>query len=173
MSTDRAVPTPPVAPQEEVVRELHGVRRADPYAWLRDRDRPTTAAYLDAERAFYDTVTEHLQSLRTELFSEMQSRVLPTDESVSWRRGPYVYSTRTVEGSDYTQLLRREAASTDESAPEVVLDENLLAAGSSYFAAGMVEPGPDGRLLAYSTDRTGDEVFALHFRDLTTGEDLT
>jgi oligopeptidase B len=35
-----------------------------------------------------------------------------------------------------------------------------------------VAVSPDGRILAYSVDRTGREVYALRFRDLGTGEDL-
>jgi oligopeptidase B len=164
------LPLPPVAPREEVVRELHGVRRVDPYAWLRDPDRPATTTYLEAERAFYETATQHLRPLRNQLFQEMRHRLLPTDESVSWRRGSYVYSTRTVEGRDYTQLLRREANSTAD--PFVVLDENDLALGSDYCATGVVEPSPDGALLAYSVDLLGDEVFTMRFRDLKRGAEL-
>jgi oligopeptidase B len=129
-------------------------------------------AYLTAERAFYDSGTAHLASLRDELFAEMRRRVLPTDESVSWRRGPYAYSTRTMEGRDYTQLLRREWSAAADDAPAVVLDENDLAEGSDYFATGLVEPSPDGSLIAYSVDVTGDEVFTLRFRDVLAGLDL-
>ena len=164
--------SPPVAPRHELVRDLHGVRRVDAYDWLSDRSSPATTEYLEAERAFYEMSTEHLQPLRTELFREMRRRVLPTDESVSWRRAGYVYSTRTVEGRDYTQLLRREGDLTADSAPIVVLDENDLAGSSDYFATGLVEPSPDGRLLAYSVDLTGDEVYRLRFRDLESATDL-
>ncbi len=163
---------PPVAARHEVVRDLHGVRRVDAYDWLSDRSSPATTEYLEAERAFYETSTEHLQPLRTELFREMRRRVVPTDESVSWRRGGYVYSTRTVEGRDYTQLLRRQGGTTADSAPIVLLDENDLAGSSDYCATGLVEPSPDGRLLAYSVDLTGDEVYRLRFRDLGSGADL-
>jgi oligopeptidase B len=166
------LPTPPVALVEETVHELHGVRRIDPYAWLADRERPATTTYLEAERAFYNTATEHLRPLRNELFQEMQRRVLPTDESVSWRRGAYVYSTRTVEGRDYTQLLRRVVGSAADSTPSVVLDENELAGGRDYFGTGVVEPSPDGSLLAYSVDLSGDEVFTLRFRDVENAADL-
>ena len=160
---------PPVAARHEVVRDLHGVRRVDAYDWLSDRTSAATSEYLEAERAFYETSTGHLQPLRTELFREMRRRVVPTDESVSWRRGGYVYSTRTVEGRDYTQLLRREGGLTADSAPIVLLDENDLAGSSDYCATGLVEPSPDGRLLAYSVDLTGDEVYRLRFRDLGSG----
>src|SRR3954447_1782928 len=165
-------PFPPVAARREVVRDLHGVRRLDAYDWLSDRSRPATTEYLEAERAFYETSTGHLEPLRTELFREMRRRVLSTDESVSWRRGGYVYSTRTVEGRDYTQLLRRKGDLTVDSAPIVLLDENELAGSSDYFATGLVEPSPDGRLVAYSVDLTGDEVYRLRFRDVAAGSDI-
>src|SRR4051794_3475698 len=155
--------SPPVAARHEVVRDLHGVRRVDGYHWLSDRSSPATTDYLAAERAFYESSTGHLEPLRTELFREMRRRVLPTDESVSWRRGGYVYSTRTVEGRDYTQLLRCKADVTVDSAPIVLLDENELAGGSAYFATGLVEPSPDGRLVAYSVDLTGTRSIACAF----------
>ena len=68
---------PPVADRVDVVRELHGVRRVDAYDWLSDRIGPATMAYLTAERAFYDTATQHLRSLRNELFCEMRSPRVP------------------------------------------------------------------------------------------------
>ncbi len=37
---------------------------------------------------------------------------------------------------------------------------------------GVCEPSPDGRLLAHAVDVAGDEVYALRFRDLETGQDL-
>ena len=61
------------------------------------------------------------------------------------------------------------AGLTADSAPIVVLDENELAGSSDYCATGLVEPSPDGRLLAYSVDLTGDEVYRLRFRDLGSG----
>src|SRR3954451_25427900 len=164
--------SPPVAARHEVVRDLHGVRPVDGYHWLSDRSSPATTGYLAAGRAFYESSTGHLEPLRTELFREMRRRVLPTDESVSWRRGGYVYSTRTVEGRDYTQLLRCKADLTVDSAPIVLLDENELAGSSDYFATGLVEPSPDGRLVAYSVDLTGDEVYRLRFRDVEPGSDI-
>ncbi len=164
---------PPVAPVETTVHELHGVRRVDDYDWLRDKSSARTQAYLEAERAFYDASTAHLDPLRQELFSEMSRRTLPADESVSWLRGGYVYSTRTVEGREYTQLLRRKAEDLAvEGDFRVILDENELAEGHDYCRIGVCEPSPDGRLLAYAVDVNGDEVYVLRFRDLATGLDL-
>jgi oligopeptidase B len=51
---------------------------------------------------------------------------------------------------------------------QVVHDEG----GTSYSEEGLLEVSPDGRWLAWSVDLEGDEVYALRFRDLTTGLDL-
>ncbi|WP_168929568.1 prolyl oligopeptidase family serine peptidase [Nocardioides sp. GY 10127] len=66
-----------------------------------------------------------------------------------------------------------EVGSADGAAPEeVVLDVAALAEGVDYLELGVTLVSPDERLLAYSVDTDGDEVYELRFRDLTTGEDL-
>ena len=50
-------PEPPVARRVPSVRERHGDRVVDEYAWLRDRDDPDTIAYLEAENAYCETAT--------------------------------------------------------------------------------------------------------------------
>ena len=87
---------PPVAPTRPVQRELHGVSWTDEYAWMSEPDSPELTAYLRAKRAFYDSTTGHLADLSQQLFVEVEQRLLPTDESVSSRRGDLFYYTRTV-----------------------------------------------------------------------------
>ena len=57
-----------------------------------------------------------------------------------------------------------------------MLDENLLladpACGGGYLGLGVREVSPDGRLLAYSVDFDGDELYQLRIRDLARGSDL-
>lgn len=160
---------PPTAVAEPTVHERHGTRRVDDYAWLSDHDRPDTRRYLEQERAYYDAMTAHTRPLRQQLFAEMVQRTVATDRSVSWSRGGFVYYTQTVAGKEYEQFLRQQTAN---SAAELLLDENLLAQGADYFALGVRSVSPDGRLLAYSVDTAGDEVYLLRFRDLGSGLDL-
>ena len=51
--------------------------------------------YLVAERAYYDRWLESVRGLRDELAGELAARVIPADDSVSWRRGGRSYFTRT------------------------------------------------------------------------------
>ena len=165
---------PPIAPSRPVQRELHGVSWTDEYAWMSEPDSPELTAYLRAERAFYDSATGHLADLSQQLFGEVEQRLLPTDESVSWRRGDLFYYTRTVAGSEYEQFL----SSRDQGGQgRVLLDETelgqKLADGDGFVAIGQREVSPDGRLLAYSVDTSGDEVYTLRYRSLTAERDLT
>jgi oligopeptidase B len=164
--------TPPRAPRIASVRELHGRRDPDDYAWMRDHDTPAMLDYLAAERAFYDASTAHLAGLAEELFAEAAAR-LPagSDDSVSWSRHGFRYLHRTPEGAEGRQLLRYGNVGSSAGAV-VLLDENVVGAATGYVDIGTCEPSPDGRLLAWSADTSGAEIYRLRFRDTSTGADL-
>jgi oligopeptidase B len=155
---------PPAAPRGD---------GADPYAWMRDHDLPAMRDYLTAERAYYDTQTESTRALQDRLLAEMTGRVAAAEDSVTWRRGGFSYFTRVAEGQELEQFCRLAGPG---SPVQVLLDQNLLlgdpACTGGYVDVGVREVSPDGRLLAYSVDFTGDELFQLRIRDLATGQDL-
>jgi len=155
---------PPVAPTQD---------GADPYAWMRDTGDPALLGYLATERAYYDQQTAHTVRLRDALAAEMSARLAPADESAGWRLGGWHYFTRTLSGLNFEQFCRRPSSG---GADQVLLDENVLlddpACGGGYVALGVREVSPDGRLLAFSADFDGDEVYQLRIRDLATGIDL-
>ncbi len=154
---------------------------------MRDRDSDALFAHLVAEREWYGTATRHLGSLVEGLRSEMTDRVPTTDSSVSWRHHGFSYYTLLPAGREYAQLLQ-EINTTDQPTPsesagnndpdnrisgsEVLLDVNDLVDGSGYVELGLTRVSPDNRLLAWSVDRTGDEVYELHFRDIAPGPGL-
>ena len=55
---------------------------------------------------------------------------------------------------------------------ELILDGDAMAAGKAYFRLGASEHSPDHAALAYCTDESGGELFAIRIRDLATGRDL-
>ncbi len=159
---------PPVAPQRPDVHTEHGVERPDPYSWMKDKSDPEILAYLRSERAFYDSEVVPLRDLQERLCAEMIGRVADSDESARWREGGFQYFTRTVSGAEFAQFCRVD----DAGVVTVLLDENTLLGGSSYVEVGIRHVSPDARILAYSVDLDGDEVYELRFRDLTTMTDL-
>jgi oligopeptidase B len=180
-----------VAPREPFEHREHGVVRPDPYQWMA-APSPALMDHLRAERTFYDSACAHLHSLVSALRSEMVSRLPEADESAPWRRTKFSYYTRHAPRNDYVDIYREipgtETISTHDSAPdahiadekrsegpagpELVLDVGALADDSGYLELGVTLVSPDEDLLAWSVDRTGDEVYELRFRDLRTGADL-
>ena len=171
----------PVAKRVPVTRTHHGDTVTDEYAWLADKDDPDTLAYLKAENEYTEADTAHLGALREQIFDEIKLRTQETDLSVPVRKGDWWYYSRTEEGKQYAIHCRLPATSEvppsieGAGAPDgerVMLDGNLEAGESAFFALGTSEVSHDGRLLAYSTDFEGNERFTLRVRDLSTGENL-
>ncbi|WP_167305774.1 S9 family peptidase [Nocardioides euryhalodurans] len=192
MTTQQTGGTPPVARQEPFQHTQHGVARPDPYHWMHDAGSAEVLGHLAAERAWYDASVAHLRSLVTDLKSEMVARVPATDRSPAWNRRRFSYYTLTPAGREYPRICRMirhdpmsfstessggtqsgdDIRTTPSDAPEVLLDVAELAEGKDYLELGVTVVSPDEGHLAYSADATGDEVYRLRFRDLTTGEDL-
>jgi oligopeptidase B len=177
------VPTPPIAKQVPSERTHHGDTVNDPYAWLADPKNPDVIAYLEAENAYTEALTAGLGELRTAVFDEIKARTQETDLSVPVRKGNWWRYSRTVEGQQYSIHCRRLVRDGEVMPPipedgkpldgeEVLLDGNELAEGKAFFSLGAFAVSPDGKLLAYSTDFSGDERYTLRVRDLSTGETL-
>ncbi len=144
---------PPAAPIQPREYELHGRRWTDEYDWMRDHSDLRLLAYLRAEREYYDAAASRRARRQDELFQEMERRLLPTDTSVSRRHGSRFYYTRTVTGSDYEQFFQ---TCDPNAAGALILDTAEHAGEDGYIELGLRDPSPDGRLLAYSVDTTGD-----------------
>jgi oligopeptidase B len=174
---------PPMADRRIHRRLHHGDVFEDPYEWLRNKDDPEVLAYLEAENSYTEALTTELKDLSESMFNEIKNRTKETDLSVpTYTSHPggsaYWYYDRTIEGSEYPIYCR--VIATDPRIPpdpqdqivgeEVLLDCNDEAGDSEFFSVGAMTVSLDGRLLAYSTDRTGDERFLLKIKNLETGE---
>ncbi|GAB3996642.1 S9 family peptidase [Glycomyces albus] len=177
MSEERPV-QPPAAARRDHPRTHHGDTVDDPYAWLKDGEDPDVLAYLKAENAYTESRTGHLDSLRKAIFGEIKDRTQETDLSVPVRKGPWWYYGRTEEGKQYGIHCR--VAAVGDTPPRVepgvpvegevvLLDGNELAEGHDFFSLGVFDVSPDGNLLAYGVNYSGDERFTLRFKDLRTG----
>ncbi len=59
-----------------------------------------------------------------------------------------------------------------QQAGQLLLDENALGAATGYIEIGVAEPSPDNRLLAWSADTSGAEIYELRFTEIETGSQL-
>ena len=175
--------SPPVAKQVPFERTHHGDTVNDPYAWLANPEDPEVVAYLEAENAYMSARTAGLSGLRASVFGEIKARTQETDLSVPVRKGDWWLYGRTVEGQQYGIHCRRRVREGEVRPPmpedgkplegeEILLDGNELAAGAGYFSLGTLDISPDEKLLAYSTDYSGDERYTLRIKDLASGQTL-
>ena len=154
----------------------------DHYEWLRNPESRETIAYLEAENAYTEARTDHLEKLREEIFSEIRAHTQETDLSVPYRIGDWWYYGRSHEDKQYGSSCRCPASGPDDWTPpelqpdvqvpgeQVLIDADELAAGHEFFSLGGVAVSPDGNLLAFSTDVVGNERYLLQVKDLRTGE---
>ena len=115
--------TPPVAPRKPITFPvLHGHRRSDDYAWLKDgnwqqvmRDpavlRADIREYLEAENAYKEAVLAPTEALRATLFDEFRGRIREDDSSVPAKDGAWEYYQRFREGGQHPVVCRRPAGS--------------------------------------------------------------
>jgi oligopeptidase B len=164
-ASDPGAAKPPVA--EKRPKTVAGPR-VDDYFWLRDKNDPATMAYLKAEDEYAAAMMKPTAALQDTLFKEMVGHIKETDSSAPYRRGDYFYYTRTVAGEQYPIYCRKHG-SVDQP-EQVLLDLNEMAKGKQFMAVGAFEPSDDGTLLAYTTDEIGYRQYALHVRNLTTGQ---
>ena len=146
---------PPIAARRVTERTLHGETVIDDYAWMRDRESPEVIAYLEAENAYTEAITEHLASLRDEIFQEIKGRTQETDLAVPAKRGRFWYSTRTEEGRSYGLWIRM--AGGPDGDETVLLDENVAAEDTDYFRLANFSVAPNDATVGYSVDIDGGE----------------
>lgn len=142
----------------------------DPFAWLANKDDPETLAYLMAENEYADMWFAPHASQIDELFEEIKSRIKEDDIAPPVQKGNWWYTTKTQTGQSYAIHTRGRSSST--ATDHIVLDENTEAKGTEYFAISAFDISTNERLLAWSSDTNGSELYDLKIRNLDTGKDL-
>ena len=167
--------TPPVAPKRYGyrVRDQFGQHFDDPWDWLRDADNPEVRAHLEAENAWADTVTAPTREAAARLVEEVKASTALTDVTVPIREGEFWYFRRFTEGQSYATHHRAPVERDEAGAPiplvpspgvpargeELLVDENEWARGQEFFRLADMYPSPDGRLIAWARDTSGDERY--------------
>jgi oligopeptidase B len=168
LATTAAAQEPPVARTEATRLEIHGDVRIDEYYWLRERENPEVIAYLEAENAYTDAMTAHLEGLRDSLFEEIRGRIKQDDSTVPYRHGAWYYYRRFEDGKQYPIHARKQGSL--EAPEEILVDANELAEGHDFLSLRADAVSPDHRILAYAADTVGRRFYDVRFKDLRTGE---
>jgi oligopeptidase B len=169
-SSASTIHKPPVARREAVEHVLHGDRRMDHYAWLRQKDSPEVAGYLEAENAYTDAVLKPTEAFQEKLYQEMLGRIQQTDLTVPYLLRGYQYFKKTFEGRQYPLYFRQPGTAFFDE--QLLLDLNALAEGHSFLGLDSFEVSEDNHLLAFSIDTTGFRQYVLSIKDLRTGATL-
>ena len=167
--------TPPAAPKRYGyrVRDQFGQHFDDPWDWLRDGEDPEVRAHLEAENAWADTVTAPTREAAARLVEEVKASTALTDVTVPIREGEFWYFRRFAEGQSYATHHRAPVELDEAGAPiplvptpgvpargeELLVDENEWARGQEFFRLADLYPSPDGRLIAWARDTSGDERY--------------
>lgn len=161
-------PRPPVATRRPQVFNEFGRQRIDNYYWLKERTSADVLAYLQAENAYADALLAPLRPSIADLHAELQTYVDGTTLRAPFLDGGYVYETRYEKGGDYPIIERHRDR---PGAPrEVVIDGPKLAAGHAQFNLNKWVVSPDGALVAYAVDYSGNNEHHIYVRSITTGE---
>jgi len=168
------LPAPPAAARRPHRYSRHGHVVDDPWFWLKDQKYPTVddadvLAYLREENAYFEAAMKPHEQLVETLFEEMKARLKEDDASVPQKDGDWLYWWAYRPGGQYRLWYRRPVAGGEDA---VILDEPAEAATVEYFRLQVLSVSPDGRLAAWSADRSGAERFELRIRDLSTGADI-
>ncbi|MEM8843868.1 MAG: S9 family peptidase [Pseudomonadota bacterium] len=169
----------PNAKKETHEISMHGDKRNDEFAWLRDPNwqqvmqdptvlRSDIRDYLEQENAFTKDWMQDTEALQSELFEEMKGRIKEDDSTVPSKDGSYHYYSRYNLGAQHP--LHCRYANKDEE--EILLDTDTLAKQYDYFDVGEYEHSPDHHYFAYCVDTKGSEFYTLQIIDLTTGHYL-
>ena len=170
-----SINTPPVAPKRYGyrVRDQFGQHFDDPWDWLRDGEDSEVRAHLEAENAWADTVTAPTREAAARLVEEVKASTALTDVTVPIREGEFWYFRRFAEGQSYATHHRAPVERDEAGAPiplvpqpgvpapgeELLVDENEWARGQDFFRLADMYPSPDGRLIAWARDTSGDERY--------------
>ena len=185
MTSPGKVASPPIPAIRPLSRTVHGVALTDDYAWLRaenwrevlrdpDLLPAEIKAHIEAENAWCDTLMAPTKALQRELIKEMRGRIKEDDSEPPQPDGPFLYYSRYRRGGEHPLICRKPRPGEGDKTgrEQIMLDADALSEGKEFFDLGDAEHSPDHRLLAWSADEAGSELFLIRVRDLSTGKDL-
>src|SRR5579862_5323073 len=161
------IPSPPPTARHIVVDNLHGVKVADPYRWLENRDSPQTEAWIKAQNRYSDRILKSLPG--REWFRKLGMRFARIDEyGTPFRRRDRLFFSHRKPADEQPVLYWRDGL---HGADHVFFDPQPLSKDHSTTAE-YLDASADGRLVAYLIRKGGEDETVVRIRDMVSGHNL-
>lgn len=159
--------TPPQARRIPFFHSMHGEKREDNFAWLRDDERadPDVIDYLVAENQWCEQQLAPLADLEATLYEEMTARIPGNDHSVPFLKSGHWYQQRYQQGDDYPHWVWRN--DTESASWQTLLDCNERARHAEYYELGALEITTDHQYMAVTEDYLSRREYVLRIQRLT------
>ncbi|MCB0340223.1 MAG: hypothetical protein KDD53_11495, partial [Bdellovibrionales bacterium] len=156
--------TPPIAPIEPHIVQLHGKRHLDNYFWLKSPRDHRREIYIESENRYAQESLKDLKPLQESIYREMFERININDSSVPFQWGPYIYSSRLVQGLPFPIHMRTPVS--DPTKEEVVLDLNTIVRRYPQAKLGAFRMSPDHRFVAFTLKEQAGRPYSLYIQSI-------
>ncbi len=162
---------PPETNKQRVTDTYHGVEVADDYRWLEDwndqRVRESSDAQNAHAREFLDRLP-HVAAIRARVTEIMAAKTVGYS-SLAYRGGK-LFAIKRQPPKQQPFLIVMSSADEPDAA-RVLVDPNEMDAAATT-SIDWHEPSPDGKLVAVSLSRGGDESGDVHIFETATGREV-
>ncbi len=167
-----ALPSPPVAPVENVTNMYFGTAVVDPYRYMENLSNPNVTAWMKPQNDYTHSLLERIPGRPALLarIHELDNAVAARVEDV--RRMPdgrYFYLKRLPQDNVF-KLYVREGLTGKET---LLFDpEKFAKAAGKPFAINYYEPSRDGTYVACGLSAAGSEDAVIHVLETATGKEV-
>lgn len=161
------VPPPPETAVINVSETLHGMEIVDPYRWLEDQESPETREWIRAQNEYTDSILNSLPG--REKLKELVSSFIKIDAMGMPREmgGRYFFFKRRADQELYVIYMRKGLEGEDE----VLIDPHPMSEDRTT-SVGISDISKDGKMLAYSVRKGGEDEVEIRFLDVDSRKDL-
>jgi len=152
---------PPETPVEPVTEVLHGTSITDPYRWLEDQNSPRTRKWLEEQAAYARPYWDAIP-FRDGIRKRVEEFLAVETISFPWKAANRYFFLKRPAREERLLIMMREG---DDGNDAVLVDPRRLNMDRT-FAVGIAGISCDGKTLAYSTLRGGEESCSIHFLDV-------
>jgi len=165
---DAIAPRYPATPRGDVIDSYFGTRVPDPYRWLERIDSGDTQNWVAAET----TLTEQLLAAmpeRNHLRRHFETLFRSPNRGLAQRGGDIAVFSQNDGRSGHGILVVTRG---EQGRERVLLDPAAMWHDGVTSLSDIWSLAPNGRYLAYPSQRAGSDWVTWHVRDVSTGRDL-